>query len=109
MSGKDWSEDLEGKSAAETALNVRWFLIVLELPGIYDTKNMLLLSRVLDKTLNIKRDTAELVIKWVNEYSKERFQKLVLNLKGILAELVCPFLACGTKKWFTKKKICEIR
>ena len=88
MHGEEWSKDLEGKSKMETALNIRWFLLVLELPGVYDKKNMLLLSRMLDKSLDIKRETAEILITWVNEYSKERFQKLVISLREILAELV---------------------
>jgi len=87
-SGKNWPDDLECKSDAETELNVRWFLIVLEIPGIYDIRSMMLLARILDRSLNIKNETEDIFIQWVNNYSKDRFQKLVFNLRNILAELV---------------------
>jgi hypothetical protein len=92
MKGHEWSTDLEGKTGLETKLNVRWLLIVLELPGIYDTKNMLLLCRVLDKLIGIKKETADVFLNWVNEYSKERFSRLVIGLRNILANLVMLFI-----------------
>ena len=88
MKGHEWSTDLEGKAELETRLNVRWLLIILELPGIYDNKNMLLLCRVLDKLIGIKKETAEIFLNWVNEYSKERFTRLVISLRNILDNLV---------------------
>lgn len=88
MKGYEWHTELEGKTQLETKLNIRWLLIVLELPGIYDTKNMLLLCRILDKLIGIQKETADIFLKWVNEYSKERFTRLVISLKNILANLV---------------------
>ena len=89
MNGIEWSTGLEGKTPIETALNIRWLLVVLEFPGIYDSKNMLLLYRVLDKVLGIFDQTAELMMKWINEYSKVRFLRLVCNLKGIFPLFLC--------------------
>lgn len=88
MKGYEWRTELEGKTQSETKLNVRWLLIVLELPGIYDTKNMLLLCRILDKLIGIQKETVDIFLKWVNEYSKARFTRLVIRLRNILANLV---------------------
>lgn len=93
MKGTEWCSDLEGRNQLETRLNVRWLLIVLELPGVYSMKNMLLLCRVLDKLIGVKKETEDVFLKWVDEYSKERFRRLVLNLRGILANLVNPLLS----------------
>lgn len=79
---------MEGQTQLETALNVRWLLIVLEFPGIYDAKNMLLLYRVLDKAVGIRKDTEERILMWVNEYSEERFRRVANNLKRILNTIV---------------------
>ena len=49
---------------------------------------MLLLCRVLNKHIGIKKETAEILLQWINEYSKERFKRLVFNLRDILANLV---------------------
>ena len=88
MPGQEWRAELEGKTELETKLNIRWLLIVLEIPNIYDNKHMLLLCRVLDKLIGIKKETAEILLQWINEYSKERFKRLVFNLRDILANLV---------------------
>lgn len=88
MKGEEWCTELEGKTQLETKLNVRWLLIVLELPGVYDTRHMLLLCRILDKLIGIQKETADILLQWINEYSKERFKRLVFNLKIILANLV---------------------
>ena len=85
-----WPKTIETKTPYETALNVRWYLIILELPGIYTNKHEF--CRFLEKIVGIKKETRNIFVKWINEYSKERFQKLVLNVRKILADLVGLFI-----------------
>ena len=88
MIGVEWTKNLEEKTPIETAINIRWLLIVLRLPSIYVPKSMFLLQLILEKLINIKKETSELFVKWMNEYSKEEFLKLVINLRGVLNSLV---------------------
>lgn len=79
---------MDSENWIETALNIRWVLIVLELPGIYEPKSFTLISQVLDKLMNIKKDTESLLINWINQYSKEQFTRLTFNLRKVLNDLV---------------------
>ena len=88
MIGIEWKKNLEERTQIETAINIRWLLIVLRLPSIYVPKSMFLLQLILEKLINIRKETSEVFVKWVNEYSKEEFLKLVINLRGVLNSLV---------------------
>jgi len=70
----------------ETAVNIRWHLVVLELPGIYCNK--MDFCSVIGKLVGIKQEIRDIFVQWLNEYSKERFLKLIRNVKKVLADLV---------------------
>ena len=77
-------ETLHGKNQFDLNLNIRWFLLVLEFPGTYDCIDATLLCIVLDKLSEITVETESCLINWLKEYSKERFGRLVNNLKEVL-------------------------
>lgn len=82
----NWPRRIEAKGQLETAVNIRWHLIVLELPGIYANKTEF--CSVIGKLVDIKQEIRDTFIKWLNEYTKERFQRLVRNVKRVLNDLV---------------------
>ena len=89
MCDKRWVQGLDGKNDSETALNVRRFMLLLETPGFGTIKeSMQSFHRLLYKALNPSPAVAETFIRWVTEYDKERFQRLVTALRNDLAQHV---------------------
>ncbi len=90
MSEKKWHQELDGNNDIESALNVRRFLIILELPGCYNCKEFsATFHHLLYKALSPSPKTVETLIRWITDYDKDRLQRLVRSIHDELVKLVC--------------------
>jgi hypothetical protein len=85
---KDWNGGLEERDPTQTALNVRSFIILLELPGLYDVRNLEFLDTILKKALFVKKEVSDMYIRWISEFTKERFERLFHGLSETLGIIV---------------------
>lgn len=88
MRNTEWLRNLDGSSQLETALNVRWFLVLLELPGTFSARKVPLLSHLLDKLEGVRNDTMNLLFRWMCGYAKEQLKRLVANCNSAFSFLV---------------------
>ena len=85
---KDTNEELEDKDLIQTALNIRMFIIILELPGLYEQKNYEFLFTVLKKALRLRKEVADIYVRWISDFNKERFERLFIRLREVLSNIV---------------------
>ncbi len=89
MSEKRWHQGLEGRDDLESALNIRRFLVVLELPGCYSCAEFSpTFHRLLYKALGLNSRVAETLVRWLTDYDKDRLLRLVRSMHDELARLV---------------------
>ena len=88
MSNTEWLKELDGYSQLETALNIRWLLILLELPGTYNIKKVSFLIFALNKFENSRKDAINLLFDWLCNYPKEQLRRLVINFNSTFTYLV---------------------
>lgn len=89
MKACEWAREPADKSPREVALTARWYLIILELPGVCNSRNVFLFCYLMEKLVAIRNEVRDTLIRWINDYSKGRFQRLVFSLRELLTELVC--------------------
>ncbi len=88
LTKQHWPAGFDSPNRLETALGLRRFLLVLELPLIFREDGTPLLHVLLYKMLNISPDALLLFQKWIEVYPPQRFQRLVRCFQDNVTQLV---------------------
>lgn len=84
-----FKNSIEGSNLLETLCHIRKLMILLEIPGLYETGNFFILRDVLYKALSIRDPGIKKhYLRWMDEYPAARFRVMVQSLQTTVTLII---------------------